>query len=64
MATLSAFIFDSIFFILAGIEDMHNCLNEVKFRQDLITVYGIICPWASEKSMYNLVATLAPLVYF
>ena len=34
---------------------------EFKFRQDLTTDYGIICPWASEKSTYNLVATLTPL---
>ena len=53
--------FDSIFIILAGIEDMHKCLNEFEFRQDLNNDYGIICPCASEKSTYNLVATLGPL---
>ena len=53
-------IFDSIFFILEGNEDKHKCLNEFEFRQDLTTDYRIICTWTSEKSTYNLVATLAP----
>ena len=29
----SAFIFNWIFFILAGIEDMHESLDEFEFRQ-------------------------------
>ena len=40
---------------------MHECLNEFEFRQDHTIDYGIIFPWASEQSTYNLVATLAPL---
>ena len=27
-----AFIFDSLFFILAGIEDIHRCLDDTKFH--------------------------------
>ena len=42
---------------------MHKCLNEFEFRHDLTSDYGIICPWASEKSTYNLVATLEPLFF-
>ena len=63
MATIapSFFTFSIIFFILAGIEDIHKCLNKLEFRQDLTTDYGIISPRASEKSTYNLVATLASL---
>ena len=40
---------------------MHTCLNKFNFWQDLTTDNGIICSWASEKSTFNLVATLAPL---
>ena len=50
-----------MFFILAGNEDMHESLDEFKFRQDPTTDYGVSCTWASEKSMYNVVNTLAPL---
>ena len=39
---------------------MHESLNEVEFWQDPTTDYGVSCPWASEKSMYNVVNTLAP----
>ena len=49
-----------IFFILAGNEDMHESLDEFEFQQDPTTDYGVRCPWASEKSMYNVVNTLAP----
>ena len=49
-----------IFFILAGNEDMHESLDEFEIRQDPTTDYGVSCPWASEKAMYNVVNTLAP----
>ena len=39
---------------------MHESLGEFRFRQDPTTEYGVSCPWASEKSMYNVVDTLAP----
>ena len=37
---------------------MHKSLDEFEFRQD--PTYGVSCPWASEKSMYDIVNTLAP----
>ena len=49
-----------ICFILAGIEDMHESLDEFEFQQDSTSDYGVSCPWASEKSMCNVVNTLAP----
>ena len=39
---------------------MHESLDEFEFRQDPTTDYGVSCPWASEKSMDNVVNTLAP----
>ena len=39
---------------------MHESLDEFEFRQDSQTDYGVSCPWASEKSMFNVVNTLAP----
>ena len=38
---------------------MHESLDEFEFRQDPMTDYGVSCPWASQKSMYNVVNTLA-----
>ena len=38
---------------------MHESLNEFKFRPDTTTDFRVICHWASEKSMYNVVNTLA-----
>ena len=32
---------------------MHNCFDEFDFRQDSTTDYGVSCPLASDKSMYN-----------
>ena len=55
-----AFIFNLIFFVLSGTEDMHECLDQFEFRQDPITDYEVNCPWASEKLMYNVVNLLAP----
>ena len=39
---------------------MHESLDEFQFRPDTTTDSRVICPWASEKSMYNVVNTLAP----
>ena len=39
---------------------MHESLDEFEFPQDPTTDYEVSCPWASEKSMYNVVNTLAP----
>ena len=38
---------------------MHESLDEFLFRLDITTDSRVICPWASEKSMYNVVNTLA-----
>ena len=40
---------------------MHESLDEFKFRPDTATNSRVICPCASEKMMYNVVNTLAPL---
>ena len=40
---------------------MHESLDEFKFRPDTATNSGVICPCASEKLMYNVVNTPAPL---
>ena len=40
---------------------MHESLDEFKFRPDTATDSRVICPCASEKLMYNVVNTLAPL---
>ena len=39
---------------------MHESLDEYKFGLDTSTDSRVICPWASEKLMYNVVNTLAP----
>ena len=57
----SSFIFDRIFFILAGNENFHNISDVFEIRPDQTKDCGVICPCASEKLMYNVVNTLAPL---
>ena len=37
-------VFDRIFFILAGNENMHKSLNEFEFRPDPTTDHRISCP--------------------
>ena len=56
----SSFIFESIILILAGNKDMHESLDEFKFRPDTDANTRVICPCASEKLLYNVVTTLAP----
>ena len=41
---------------------MHESLDEFKFRPDTTTNTRVICPCASEKLMFNVVSTQAPLV--
>ena len=48
-----------LFLILAGNKDMHESLDEFKFRPDTTTNTRVICPCASEILMYNVVTTLA-----
>ena len=43
----SAFIFDRIFFIHAGNEDIHNISDEFEIRPDRTKDYRVSCPWAS-----------------
>ena len=63
MNTLApSFLIDLIILILAGKEDMHESLDEFKFRPDTTTNTRVICPCTSEKFMYNAVNTLVPLV--
>ena len=40
---------------------MHESLDEFKFWPDTATNSRVICPCASEKLMYNVVNTPAPL---
>ena len=54
------FLFNWIFFILAGNKHMHKSLNEFEFPPDPTGDLGVIYPWAPGKSTYYLVATLAP----
>ena len=61
VSTLAPSFFKSIILIIAGNEDMHESLDEFKFLPDAITNSRVICPCASEKFMYNVVNTLAPL---
>ena len=60
MNTLAPSFYDLIILILAGNEDMYQSLDEFKFRPDTTTNSRVICPCASEKSIYNVVNTLAP----
>ena len=39
---------------------MRESFDEFEFRQDPTTNYGVSCPWASEKTMYNVVNTSPP----
>ena len=51
---LFSVVFDRIFFILAGNEDMHKISDEVEFPPDRTTDYGVSCPWASKKFPIDL----------
>ena len=51
----------SIILIIASNEDMPESLDEFKFLPDTTTNSRVICPCASEKLMFNVVITLAPL---
>ena len=60
MNTLAPSFFYSIILVLAGKKDMHESLDEFKFRPDTTTNSRVICPCASEKLMYIVVNTRAP----
>ena len=63
MNSLAPFIFESSILILAGNEDMHESLDEFKFRPETTTDSVVICPCASENLTYYFVNTLAPLFF-
>ena len=44
-----------ILFILAGNDDMHDSLEEFKFRPDVTTDCGVSCPLVSEKTPHRLI---------
>ena len=50
----SAYIFDRIFFILAGNEDSHKISDEFEIRVDSTLDCGVSCPWAFEKIPIDL----------
>ena len=51
---LFSVVFDRIFFILAGNEDMHKISDEFEFPPGRTTDYGVSCPWASKKFPIDL----------
>ena len=55
----SAFNFDRIFFILCSNKDSHNISDEFEFQPDPTLDCRVICPLC-EKSIFSVVATLAP----
>ena len=58
----SIFVFQWIFFILAGNKNNYNILKEFKFRPDPNSDCGVSCPLVFEKSIFCIVATLAPSI--
>ena len=58
----SIFFFHWIFFILAGNKNNYNILDEFEFRPDLTSDCGVSCPLVFEKSIFCIVATLAPSI--
>ena len=62
VATLASSFLFWIFFILAGNKDNYNISDEFKFRPDPISACGVSCPLVFEKSIFCIVATLAPSI--
>ena len=59
----SIFVFQWIFFILAGNKDNYNISDEFEFRPDLTSDCGVSYPLMFEKSIFCVVATLASLFF-
>ena len=57
------FVFQWIFFILAGSKDNYNISDEFEFRLDPTSDCGVSCPLVFEKSIFCVVATLASLFF-
>ena len=55
----SIFVFQWIFFILAGNKDNYNISHEFEFRPDLTSDCRVSCPLVFEKSIFCIVTTLA-----
>ena len=51
-----------IFFILAGNKNNYNISDEFEFGPDLTSDCGVSCPLVFEKSIFCIVATLAPSI--
>ena len=58
----SIFVFQQIFFILAGYKDNYNLSYEFKFRPAPTSDCRVSCPLVFEKSIFCIVATLAPSI--
>ena len=56
----SIFVFQWIFFILAGNKDNYNISDEFEFQPDPTSDCGVSCSLVFEKSIFCIVATLAP----
>ena len=56
------FFFQWIFFILAGNKDNYNISYEFEFRPDPTSDCGVSCPLVFAKSIFCIVATLAPSI--
>ena len=59
----SIFVFQWIFFILAGNKNNYNISDEFEFRPDPTSECGFSCPLVFEKSIFCIVATLAPSIW-
>ena len=58
----SIFVFQWIFLILAGNQNKYNILDEFEFLPDPTSDCGVSCPLVFEKSIFCIVATLAPSI--
>ena len=58
----SIFVFQWIFFILAGNKNNFNISDEFEFWPDLTSDCEVSCPLVFEKSIFCIVATLAPSI--
>ena len=58
----SIFVFQWIFFILAGSKNNYNISDEFEFQPYPTADCGVSCPLVFEKSIFCIVATLAPSI--
>ena len=62
VATLASLFFRWIFSILAGNKDNYTVSDEFEFRLDPTSDCAVSCPLVFEKSIFCIVATLAPSI--